>query len=544
MPGPPAGGLPASLRCDPDLTLRAGTSRRRFLTWSALVGGLAFTPGLLDGARPSAPASDASAGVFTLGVASGDPLPDGVVLWTRLSRNPLAPAGGMGAVAVPVEWEIGPDETMARVLRRGVAHATPEWGHSVHVDVRGLAPGTDYFYRFRAQGEVSAIGRTRTAPAPGSHVPALSVAVASCQNWADGYYHAFADMAAHAPDLVLHLGDYIYEKPIPKHGGARRGASLPISATREATDLDDYRERYALYKSDPDLQLAHAVAPFVIAFDDHEVDNNWAADVPEDDTSRAAFAVRRAHALRAWWENTPVRTAARPDGTVVRAQRRLAFGDLAEINLLDTRSHRSDQVNGDNDTGQNARTADPSRTILGQAQERWLLDGLATSRHRWDVMAQQVPMADLARSAGPTRAVSMDGWSGYEDSRRRVLDGAAGRGVRNLVSLAGDIHRSVVADLRTRYTDESPTRGVELAATSVTSGGDGEDSDEGDRRLKAASPHVRFGNSQRGYLLNRIHPDRWEAEFRVAPAVQSPRGSLHRRALITIPDATAEVDVV
>ncbi|SDU54553.1 alkaline phosphatase D family protein [Gordonia westfalica] len=539
MPGTPAGTPPAIVHCDPDPTLRASTSRRRFLSWAGLVTGLAFTPGLLGGAPPAATSPANSAGVFSLGVASGDPLPDGVVLWTRLARNPFAPGGGMGSRPVRVEWEIATDESMTRVVRRGTAHATPEWAHSVHVDVRGLAPAADHFYRFRALGEISPIGRTRTAPAPNARPGALSIAVASCQNWADGYYHAFGDMAAHAPDLVLHLGDYIYEKPIPLD--ARRGAIRPASATHEAVGLDDYRERYALYKSDPDLQQAHAMSPFSISFDDHEIDNNWAAKVPEDETPLSRFAVRRACALRAWWENTPVRITARPDGTVIRAHRRLAFGDLAEINLLDTRSHRDDQVNGDNDSPQNARTADPSRTILGAAQERWLLDGLASSRARWDVLAQQVPMADLAR--GRSRAVSMDGWSGYESSRRRVLDGAAHRRVRNLVSLAGDIHRSVVADLRTDYADDSPTRGVELATTSITSGGDGEDSDDGDRELKAASPHVRFGNSQRGYLLNRVYRDRWEAEFRVAPSVRSPRGSLRRRATVTIPDAAGEVDV-
>lgn len=540
----PALLTPSTIRCHPDLTLRGGTSRRRFLTWSALVAGLAFTPGLLGGTSPALPTPAHPAGVFGLGVASGDPLPDGVVLWTRLSRNPFAPGGGMGPRPVRVDWEIAADESMTRIVRRGTVHATAEWGHSVHVDVRGLAPAADYFYRFRALGEVSTIGRTRTAPAPFARVEKMTVAVASCQNWSDGYYHAYADLAAHAPDVVLHLGDYIYEKPIPVHGGARPEAVLPLSATREAVDLDDYRERYALYKSDPDLQLAHAMTPFVITFDDHEVDNNWAAAIPEDHTPLTAFALRRARALRAWWENTPVRVAARPNGTVIRAHRRLGFGDLVDLTLLDTRNHRSDQANGDNDTGQNARTADASRTILGAEQERWALDGFASSRHRWNVLAQQVPMADLARTVGSTRAVSMDGWSGYEASRSRILGGAADRGVRNLVSLAGDIHRSVVADLRTSYTDESPARGVELAATSITSGGDGEDSDDGDRRLKEASPHVRFGNSQRGYLLNRIHSDRWEAEFRVAPSVRSPRGTLRRRALITIPDSTSEVDVV
>ena len=519
-------------------------SRRRLLGWAGVAAGLVATSGLRSSEADSIPPPPRRGDhLFTLGVASGDPLPDGVVLWTRLAVDPTARGGGMCGESVRVDWELATDASMRRVIRRGSAVADERGGHAVHVDVRGLDPAADYFYRFRALGDISPIGRTRTAPAPYARTGLLTVAVASCQNWAEGFYVAHRDLARQAPDVVLHLGDYIYETPILA-AGPRRHLPRPRSTTREARSLHDYRDRYALYHSDPDLQAAHQLSPFIVAFDDHEVDNNWAGPVPEDGTPAAQFRLRRAAALRAWWENTPTRRSARPRGVDLRAYRRFTFGDLAEFHLLDTCSHRSDQVNGDNDTAQNVHTADPTRTMLGATQERWLLDGLASRRSRWNVIAQQIPMADLARLDGTTRAVSMDGWSGYEPARARVLDGAHERGVRNLVSLAGDIHRTVVADLRSDYRHQSPVLGVELAGTSITSGGNGANSDLDDARLKEASPHVRFGNAQRGYLLNRIRPGHWETEIRVTDSVTDPTATLYRHSLITVPAARAEIDVV
>ncbi|WAC54690.1 alkaline phosphatase D family protein [Gordonia sp. SL306] len=526
----------------PDKTLRVGMTRRRFLTWTGVAGGLAVIPGLLGDTPASSGTPRLGDHLFTLGVASGDPLPDGVVLWTRLARNPLARGGGMGASPIPVEWELATDEAMRRVVRRGRAPATAGNGHSIHIDVRGLEPAREYFFRFRAAGDISEIGRTRTAPA--GPAGALTFAFASCQSWADGHYVAYADMASQAPDVVFHLGDYIYEKPIPGNGGRRRTGAMPESAHREAMDLDDYRDRYALYKLDPHLREIHRTSPFITVFDDHEVDNNWAATIPEDDQPIPAFLLRRARGLRAWWENTPVRVAQQPHGADIRAYRRFGFGDLVEFNVLDTRTFRRDQANGDDDTAQNGTTADPRRTITGAAQERWLLDGFSRSGHRWNVLAHQTTIADLAHAENGVREVSMDGWSGYEASRARVLDGARRRGVTNLVSIVGDIHRNAVSELRSTYRRESPAVGVELAGTSISSGGDGEDSDATDRAIKAASPHVRFGNAQRGYVLNRLRPDRWEAEYRVADSIGAPSARLHRRALITIPNARPAVDVI
>ncbi|MEE4022339.1 alkaline phosphatase D family protein [Gordonia sp. PKS22-38] len=526
----------------PDRGIRVGITRRRFLSWTGAAAALAFTPGLLADTTASSGAMRPGGDLFGLGVASGDPLPDGVILWTRLAPNPLARGSGMGPDIIDVDWEVADDESMRRIVRKGRTRATPAAGHSVHVDVRGLAPAREYFYRFTAGGARSSIGRTVTAPV--GTASSMTFAHASCQSWADGFYVAYADMAAHAPDVVFHLGDYIYEKPIHRGGGARETAEMPESAARECLDLDDYRDRYALYKLDPHLQDIHRTSPFVCAFDDHEVDNNWAATIPEDGMPVPDFLVRRAHALRAWWENTPVRLTPRAPGADIRAYRRFRYGTLAEFNVLDTRSHRTDQPNGDGDTAQNTATADRRHTILGSTQERWLLDGFGRSPARWNVLAHQTTIADLARDDDGVRAVSMDGWSGYEASRKRVLEGARDRGVSNLVSVVGDIHRNVVADLRTTYRYESPTLGVEVAATSIASGGDGEDSDRSDRALKAASPHVRFGNAQRGYVLNRVRPDRWEAEFRVADSIRSPDESLHTRAVVTIAHDQPDVDVV
>ena len=537
------------LRLDRDKTIHLGTTRRRFLTWAGVAAGIATVPWMFTTDAASAPPPRRGSELFTLGVASGDPLPDGIVLWTRLAADPLARGGGMGRVPVPVEWEIATDHAMRQVVARGVELATPENGHSVHADVRGLRPSADYFYRFRAGTSISPTGRTRTAAPHGSRLGALTFAIASCQSWADGHYPAYADMAAHAPDVVFHLGDYIYEKPIPTDGGRRRTRATPASAHRECARLDDYRDRYALYKLDPNLQAAHLASPFITIFDDHEVDNNWAARIPEDDQPIPDFLARRAQAMRAWWENTPVRVAQRPRPTTttdlydLRAYRRFGYGDLVEFSVLDTRTFRSDQANGDNDTAQNAATADPRRTITGTAQEKWLLDGLAASRSRWNVLAHQTTIADLARRKNGTRAVSMDGWSGYEASRARILDGARERGVGNLVSIVGDIHRNVVSELRSTYSRPSLTVGVELAGTSIASGADGEDSDASDRQLKAASPHIHFGNAQRGYVLNRLTADNWEADYRVSDSIAAPDIPLHRRARITIPTGRPVIDV-
>jgi alkaline phosphatase D len=280
---------------------------------------------------------------FRLGVASGEPTASSVILWTRLAPDPLAVGGGMPAEPVPVAWQVMADEEGEEwedVVADGTAVADPADAHALHVDVPGLEPGTWYRYRFVVDPWVSATGRTRTAPAAGATGP-LVVGQASCQDWQDGYYAAHRDLAAAGLDLLVFLGDYIYEAAAAPIGGEIvRSHDSP-----EPTTLDEYRARYALYKSDADLQAAHAACPWVLIWDDHEVDNNYAADADQDGGDPEAFRQRRAAAYRAWWEHQPVRLPA-PDGPDLPIFRRLDLGDLATLLLVDGRQYRSDQACG------------------------------------------------------------------------------------------------------------------------------------------------------------------------------------------------------
>lgn len=515
--------------------LAARSTRRRFLTAGGAAAAIALTTGL---PRPGTASAQRAAGYpFRLGIASGEPLPDGIVLWTRLAPEPLEPFGGMPYAKVPVVWELAADERFRQIVRAGNAVAAPELGHSIHVDVRGLEPGREYFYRFRSGAHVSDTGRTKTAPAPGARLDSLALAFASCQVWYEGYYTAYADLARHDLDVVLHLGDYIYEYGIPADSVRGDGETIPASFRRETVTLDDYRQRYALYKTDPDLQAAHRVAPWIVTLDDHEVENDWAGDVSEGNDPRDEFLVRRANAFRAYWENMPLRLPQLPTGPDAQLYRRFAFGDLAEISVLDTRQYRSDQPNGDGIKAPNDQTADPSRTITGAEQERWLLDGLGASGARWNVIAQQVAMTRLDVSAGPSVLVPMDTWDGYEASRRRVFQGILDRGVDNVVVLTGDLHRSVAADLKLDFADpESPTVGAELVGTSVTSGKDGEDTDDTGRTILAENPHVKYHNFQRGYVVCRLDREQLRGDYRVAPYVTRPGADLFTRASLVVED--------
>lgn len=524
-----------------DMSLQRGTTRRQFLTWSALVGALAFTPEL-NGATAHAQSVVTPDYPFRLGVASGDPLPNAVVLWTRLATDPFARLGGMTPGVVAVEWEIAADEKFGLVVGRGVEIATPMDGWSVHVDATGLESGREYFYRFFVGPHASPVGRTKTAPASDHNLERLDFAWASCQKWEDGYFGAYADLAASNVDVVFFLGDYIYEYAIANEG-ARAGQPRPDSATSETMVLDDYRDRYALYKADEHLAAAHASAPFVTTFDDHEIDNNWASQISQDDDDPRAFLMRRADAFKAWWENTPVRANLRPSGPDMKIFRRISFGDLVDFSILDTRQYRSDQVNGDTEHAQDAATADSSRTITGAEQERWILDGFA-SPSTWNFLAHQTVISDLARRTDGERKVGMDSWSGYEASRHRILDGARDRGTQNVASIVGDIHRTIVSELRRDYQDETAAvQGVEIATTSIASGKDGADVDQAGAAIAAASPHVKFGNARRGYLRATLTQREWRSEVRVLDAVTTPGARVRTATTVTVPEGRPEIQL-
>jgi alkaline phosphatase D len=495
--------------------------RRRFLGAAALT--------LLSAgasARPSWAAPRFPTDPFRLGVASGDPHPDGVVLWTRLAPDPLAVdgRGGMPDRTVDVAWQVAEDEGFARVVQWGRVPATPELGHSVHAEVTGLQPGWEYFYRFRVGGDISPVGRARTAPAPGAPVDELVFAFASCQCWYEGYYTAYRHMAAEDLDFVVHLGDYQYEYSVGDSAGVRN-MQLDSSFQREAVTLPEYRNRYALTKLDADLQAAHAAFTWIQTWDDHEVENNWAGEVAETDgdgfpdDDPAFFRERKAAAFQAHYEHMPLRLPQRPSGPSTQLYRRLGFGGLLDLHVLDTRSFRSDQVRTTADEHN-----DPSRTMLGDAQERWLLDGAGGSAAVWKVLANQtlIAQSDYDADADASRFVG-DQWDGYPAARGRLLGGLHERGVQNAVVLTGDIHRSAVCDLKLDFGDErSPTVGTEFAGTSISSAGDGEPTDQLGRNWLAANPHMRFYNSQRGYVSCRVTPQLWRSDYRIVPFVTRP----------------------
>ncbi|WP_250008000.1 alkaline phosphatase [Actinoplanes sp. M2I2] len=471
---------------------------------------------------------------FTLGIASGDPEPDGFVLWTRLAPAPLADdgLGGMPSRVVPVQWELAADERFRRIVRRGVTTARPESAHAVHVELHHLLPGREYFYRFRAEGYVSPVGRTRTAPPLWATGGTLAMSFASCSQYEHGYFTAYRHLAADEPELILHLGDYQYEYQAGVYnvpGGNPRDHAGPETVT-----LANYRQRHAQYKTDADLQAAHAVAPWAVVFDDHEVENNWADEVPEQ--ADPAFPARRAAAFQAYYENMPLRRTSIPHGVDMQLYRRLHWGRLATFHLLDTRQYRDDQACGDG-YKDCAEAYDPARSITGERQEKWLLDGFRRSSARWDVLGQQVFFGQRDNNSGPQVVTSMDSWDGYAASRDRITRGWVDAGVRNPVVLTGDVHAHWADELKLDYADPtSKTVGTELVCSSITSTGNGADVASGQHPWAAWNPHLRFYNNQRGYVRTRIAPDGMTADFRVVPFVTTPGAPVHTRATFVVED--------
>jgi alkaline phosphatase D len=467
---------------------------------------------------------------FTLGVSSGDPAPDGVVIWTRLAPNPLADdgLGGMPARAVDVEWEVAADEHFMRVEQRGLATAAPEAAHSVHVELTGLQPGADYFYRFRTGGYLSPPGRTRTAPPPDS-LAEMTMCVASCSNYEQGLFTAYRRLAEEQPDLVVHLGDYQYEYAAGASGDVREHVGP------EMVTLANYRQRYAQYKTDPDLQAAHASAPWLAVFDDHELVNNWADEMPEK--PQPGFLERRAAALQAYYENMPLRRPAMPQGIDMQLYRRVQWGALATFHMLDTRQYRTDQPCGDEIRSDCIERILPVASLTGAEQESWLLNGFHQSRARWDVLGQQVFFSQVELTQGPGRGFNPDAWDGYAANRDRIVAGLVHSPVRNAVVLTGDVHSHWAAEVRARFDDPaSPVVATELVTTSISSGGDGSDTRDGMAAVLAENPHIRYFNNHRGYVRARITPDELRADFQIVPFVSQPGAAVKTGATFVVAD--------
>lgn len=479
-------------------------ARRRFLRASLSLAALSMLPSssYAQAARPRFVGDP-----FALGVASGYPLADGFTLWTRLAPLPLQADGGIHRdEMLPVAWQVSEDERFATLAAEGLQRAVSELAHSVHVDVRGLRPGRAYFYRFLIGDDVSPTGRTRTAPAEGAS-ERLRFAIGSCQHYEQGYYAAYRHLLNDAPDLMVFLGDYIYESSWGDDLVRRH-------ATAEPYDLAGYRMRHAQYKTDPDLQRAHQAMPWLCMWDDHEVDNDHANDQSEH--RDPGFLMRRAAAYQAYYEHMPLPASMRPhtDGSL-RLHTEVVWGDTARFFMLDGRQYRTTQACPDPLKGGGGRTIEatqcagldaPDRTLLGAGQERWLQRGLAASRSRWNILAQQTLMSARDDDAGTGRPIRTDGWDGYPQSRNVIYDAIERHRVSNPLVVGGDIHATVLADLKRNPWDaRSPVIASEVCGTSMTSQGAAQaDTDA----ALANNPQFRFARSdRRGYCLLTLDRD-------------------------------------
>lgn len=464
---------------------------------------------------------------FSLGVASGDPSPDGVVLWTRLAPDPLN-GGGMAPVPVDVRWEVAGEESFRRVVKRGTARAEPAWGHSVHVEVNGLEPARWYWYRFRVGSDVSPIGRTRTLPARARMVERMRFAFASCQHYETGLYTAYTHLTNEDLELCFFLGDYTYEGP-------GRVDQVRTHAGPELMTLEHYRNRLAQYKTDPRLQAAHAAFPWVMTWDDHEVDNNYANDRQEGGAPPEEFLLRRAAAYQAYYEHQPLRRTAMPKGPDARMYRSMDFGMLGSFFMLDTRQYRTPQPCDAITTAPCAGTDDPKGTITGDRQEQWLLNGLDRAGARWHVIPQQVMMARVNQGSSASERYSMDQWPGYEAERQRFLSFLGTRKPSNPVVLTGDIHSNWVNHLQVNEKDErAPVVAVELVGTSISSGGDGSLGETRLASLRSRNPFVQYYNNLRGYVSCEVTPAAFRAKYQCVDYVSKPGAPLTTRATVIV----------
>ncbi len=528
-------------------------SRRQWLQWLATCAtGSALPASYAALATASWPVTD---DLFGLGVASGDPSSDGMVLWTRLMPSPQHPL----IAPQTVHWELAHDAQFSRIVQRGDAMAQPEWGHSVHVDVQGLEPDRWYHYRFTCNGQASRTGRTRTAPVDGAPTGQLRLVFASCQRWEHGYYAAWRHARADDPDLVLFLGDYIYEYASPKPDAtdakardqlAQMARLQPLPYPRS---LQQYRDRYALHKSDPDLQAMHAHCPWVVTWDDHEVENDYAAAEGVGDAT--AFGAKRLAAQQAYWENMPLRAAVlakRHSGLVdgLQLYRRLPWGNLADLLVLDARQYRDiqacrtpgDKSNGSVKPDDCADWARNSRSFLGWSQERWLDSALkknssqrATSK-RWSVICQQTLFAERHY---PNGRVPTDSWDGYPAARQRLLRSIAEASPRNTVLLGGDIHQNYVCRIDGTSASSQPRAlASEFCGTSISSHS-GTTQAKVDAILRR-NPHILLARcEERGYGLCDISPTRWTTQLRAVDNPLRADSGVHTQARFVVQDGVA-----
>lgn len=508
-------------------------SRRRFVAGAALTAIAApiAAPSLI---RTAAAQSWRGGNPFSLGVASGAPRADAFVLWTRLAPEPLSSnpetPGGMSGVDVALRYEIASDPGMTKIVRRGSASAEQAFAYSVHLDVAGLEPGRSYWYRFLSGDAVSPTGYATTLPAPGSAPATLRFGFVSCSNYEHGYFSAYRHLTGENPAFVLFLGDYIYEtieqfRPIVRrHSDGVEAATLPT-----------YRNRYAQYRLDADLQGLHAQIPAIVTWDDHEVQNDYADKWSETFDDPEQFLRRRAAAYQAFYEHMPVRPIiSRPNGPVMRVYDRYALGDLIEISVIDGRQYRSRQAcyappnKGGGHLETNAscpERLDTGRTMMGFGQEAWLYSGLAHSKARWNLIAQDVLMAQLRRKRDGIDAFWTDDWNGYPANRARLLQHIHDAKVANPVVISGDIHSFFANDLKLDFDDQSsPIVATEFVGSSISSYGPPYDPIA---KVLPDNPHVHFFDSRRrGYVLVDLTPDAMQVQMRSVSDAHDPKATI------------------
>ena len=475
---------------------------------------------------------------FSLGVASGEPRADSVVLWTRLAPMPLQPDGGMPAHRVTVRWVVATDAACQQVVQQGVAVADPALAHAVHVDVSGLLPDRTWYYRFEAGGQFSPVGRTRTAPAPDARVERLRVALASCQHYEAGSFAVHREIAEADIDLVIFVGDYIYETELPGHARQRAHPHRFPRSEAEFT-LADYRLHHASYKLDADLQACHAAHPWLLVWDDHEVLNGYAGDFGPDVDAQTLLKLRTA-AYRAYFEHLPLSPRRMPRGAHMRMHDHFEWGQLADLWLIDARQFRdAPSCSGWHLAAHGNVIWDcpaldaPERSMLGREQEDWLAAGLASSAKAWKLVAQptQVTPAALPTPLGPARYT--DGWDAYPAARARLMAAIAQPRVPDVVLLGGDVHRHVAARLRMDPADpHSPVVASEIVASSISSKGLSEWIDALIRRFNPDNLHLR--SDERGYALLDLTPAALTCTFRATAHPVAPQARLHTQAVYQI----------
>ena len=523
--------------------------RRRLLLLSAASAATLWLP------RSSWSQPRLSSDPFSLGVASGSPTHESVVLWTRLVPKGL-PDSSLGGV-VTVRWEVAHDDKFVRIARSGQSQAHIDLAHSVHVEVPGLEADRWYFFRFMVGDAVSVVGRTRTFPKPDASVGRLRLGYASCQRWEHGYFSAYRHMREENLDAVMFLGDYIYEYPNSEN-------AVRVPSGGWVLTLNDYRQRYALHKSEVDLQAMHAACPWLMIWDDHEVQNDYAGRLHGDSGPPVEnFVARRAAAYQAYYEHMPLRSSVLTKatagllnlalGTEMRIYSRVQFGRLASLYLLDARQYKDRQACASTSKmgpisfmmEVNPATCpgwkDPKRTMLGAVQERWLHTEFAKAGKGWNVLGQQTLFSPRDFLSGTGQSLWNDGWDGYSSARKRLTDSLQSNGVANPVLLGGDVHENWVGHIKADYQNVSSRAvGVEFCGTSITSRSRG---NAKTAELLAENPHFIFADAERkGYGVAEFTPKQLSVALRVVDDVTRKDTKIETLAHFTVKAGKSRIE--